>query len=140
MSRDNCIFHSIQFVILCQFHSNASPVLFTKLHWETIEWEKRRFFAYMAASAYQVIPKEVKSLIMIVIFLLLSSFIPSPFPSSVLAERLLYRYMILLWVVFCVMKSWVNVQKYESLLQFNTSWLASLRTWYILNLFWLQLF
>ena len=28
---------------------------------------------------------------------------------------------------------WVNGQKYENLLQFNTSWLASLRTWYILD-------
>ena len=38
----------------------------------------------------------------------------------------------MLWVVFCVML-WVNGQKYENLLQFNTSWLASLRTWYILD-------
>ena len=30
----------------------------------------------------------------------------------------------MLWVVFCVM--WKN----ETILQFNTSWLASLRTWY----------
>ena len=33
-------------------------------------------------------------------------------------------------MVFCVVTSWVNGQKYENFLQFNTSWLASLRTWY----------
>ena len=46
---------------ICQFYSNTSPVLFTKLHLETIEWEKRRFFVYMAASAYHVISKEIKN-------------------------------------------------------------------------------
>ena len=45
---------------ICQFYSNISPVVFTKLHQETIECEKRRSFAYMAASAYHVISKEVK--------------------------------------------------------------------------------
>ena len=35
----------------------------------------------------------------------------------------------LLWVVFFVIISWVNGQKYENLLQFSASWLASLRTW-----------
>ena len=65
-------------------------------------------------------------------FLLLSSSTPSSFPSEVLAEWPLQRYTILLWVVFCVM-IWVNSQKYENLFQFNTSWLASLRTWYILD-------
>ena len=34
--------------------------------------------------------------------------------------------------VFCVM-AWVNGEKYENLLPFNTSWLASLRTCYILD-------
>ena len=58
-------FTPLNFVTLCQFHSNTSPVLFTKFHWETIEWEKRRFFAYMAASAYHVTSKEVKNHIMI---------------------------------------------------------------------------
>ena len=62
--------------------------------------------------------------------LLLSSSTPSPFPSDVLAEWLLQRYIIFLWVVFCVMISWVNSRKYENLLQFQTSWLASLRMWY----------
>ena len=38
-------------------------------------------------------------------------------------------------LLFCVMKSWINDRKYENLLQFDTSWLASLRTWYILDLF-----
>ena len=66
---------------------------------------EKKIFAYMAASAYHVIPKEVKSHIMIVIFLLLSSFTPSPFPSDVLAERLLYEYITLLRVVFCVIES-----------------------------------
>ena len=41
-----------------------------------------------------------------------------------------FPYIILLWVIFCVMISWVNGRKYENLLQFNTGWLASLRTWY----------
>ena len=40
------------FFTLWQFQFITSPVLFTKLHEETIEWEKRRYFAYMAASAY----------------------------------------------------------------------------------------
>ena len=43
------------------------------------------------------------------------------------------RYKVLLWVLFCVMILWVNGRKYENLLQFNTSWLASLRTWYHLD-------
>ena len=62
-------------------------------------------------------------------FLLLSSSTTCPFLSEVLAESPLWRYIILLWVVFCVITSWVNCWKYENLLQFNTSWLASLRTW-----------
>ena len=33
------------------------------------------------------------------------------------------------------MISWVNGQKQENLLQFNTSWLASLRIWYYFRLF-----
>ena len=44
-------------------------------------------------------------------------------------------YIISLWVLCCVMISWVNGRKYENLLQFNTSWLASLRTWYYLKLY-----
>ena len=32
------------------------------------------------------------------------------------------------------MISWVNSQKYENLLQFNTSWLISLRSWYYFRL------
>ena len=31
------------------------------------------------------------------------------------------------------MISWLNGQKYENLLQFNTTWLASVRMWYILD-------
>ena len=46
-----------------------------------------------------------------------------PFPSNVLIEWPQKTY-ILLWLVFCVMS------KNETILQFNTSWLASLRTWY----------
>ena len=37
-------------------------------------------------------------------------------------------------MVFYVIISWVNIQKLENLLQFNTSWLASLRTWYYFEL------
>ena len=47
--------------------------------------------------------------------------------SDLLAEWPLC--IILPWVVFCVMIPWVNGPKYENLLQFNNSWLASLRTW-----------
>ena len=57
MSLDNGIFHPFKFGTLCQFHSSTSPVLFTKLLLETIEWEKRRFFANMAASAYDIVFK-----------------------------------------------------------------------------------
>ena len=41
----------------------------------------------------------------------------------------------LLGVVFCVMISWVNNWKYENILQFNTSWLVFLRTWYYFRLY-----
>ena len=67
-------------------------------------------------------------------FLLLSLSTPFPFSSDVLAEWPLQRYIILLWLVFCVIISWVNGRKYENLLQFNTNWLASLRTWYYFRL------
>ena len=66
-------------------------------------------------------------------FLLLFLSTPSTFPSDVLAERPLYRQIVLLWVVFCVMILWVNGEKHQNLLHFNTSWLASLRTWYHLD-------
>ena len=39
----------------------TSPVLFTKLHYENIEWEKIRVFACMVASAYHVISKKVEN-------------------------------------------------------------------------------
>ena len=42
--------------------------------------------------------------------------------------------IIFLWVVFCVMISWVNQRKYENILQFNTSWLTSVRAWYYFRL------
>ena len=45
---------------ICQFYSNTSPVLFTKLRLEIKEWEKINFFAYMAGSAYHVMSKELK--------------------------------------------------------------------------------
>ena len=54
-------FTPFNFVTLCQSCSITYPALFTKLHWETVEWEKRRFFAYMATSPYHVISKEVKN-------------------------------------------------------------------------------
>ena len=37
------------------------PVSFSKLHQETIEWEGKRFFAYLAALAYHVISTEVEN-------------------------------------------------------------------------------
>ena len=39
----------LNFVTFCQFYSITCPVLLTNLHEETIEQEKRIFFAYMAA-------------------------------------------------------------------------------------------
>ena len=68
------------------------------------------------------------------VFLLVFSSTHSPFLSDVLSKWPLSRYIILLWVVFCVLTSWVNGRKYENLLQFNTGWLASLRTWYYFRL------
>ena len=56
-----------------------------------------------------------------------------PFPSDVLAEWLLYKCIDK--VIFCVIVSLVNCRKYENLLQFNTSRLAFLRTWYYFRLF-----
>ena len=54
-----------------------------------------------------------------------------PLPQlTQVAEWPLYRCMILVWVVFCVMISWVNGQKSEKCFQFNSRWLGSLRTWY----------
>ena len=52
-----------------------------------------------------------------------------------LLNGLYKKYIILRWLVLCVMIPWVNDQKYDSLLQFNTSWLASLRTWYYFRLY-----
>ena len=46
---------------LCHYYSTISPVSFAKLHEETIEWEERLFFAYMAFSAYHVISTEVEN-------------------------------------------------------------------------------
>ena len=60
----NCImafFTPFNFSMLCQFYSVTSPVLFTKLHQETIEWGKGRFFACMAASAYYLMSTDVKN-------------------------------------------------------------------------------
>ena len=54
----NRIFHPIQ---ICQFYSITSPMLFAKLHYEIIQWEKTRFFVYIALSAYHVISKEAES-------------------------------------------------------------------------------
>ena len=54
-------FTPFNFLTVYQFCSTNSPVLFTKLHEETIEWEERRFFAYMAALVYQVISTEVEN-------------------------------------------------------------------------------
>ena len=57
-----------------------------------------------------------------------------PFPNCVHAEWSLQRYIILRWLVFCVMIPSVNGRKYDNLLQFNTSWLASLGMWYYFSL------
>ena len=38
-------FTPFNFVTLCQFFSITSPALFTKRHWETVEWEKGRFIS-----------------------------------------------------------------------------------------------
>ena len=54
-------FIQFNFVTLCQFYCTTSPVSFTKLHQETIEWEGKIFFAYMTASAYHVISTEVEN-------------------------------------------------------------------------------
>ena len=62
-------------------------------------------------------------------FFLLSLSTHSPFPSDVLAE-----WPLLLRGVFCVMISWLNRQKYENFMQFNTSWLSSLRTRYYFSI------
>ena len=59
---------------------------------------------------------------------------PFPFLLDVLAEWPLKRYIILRWLVLCVMIPCVNSQKYDNLLQFNTNWLASLGTWYYFRL------
>ena len=48
-------FTPFNFVTLFQYYSVTSPVLLSKLHQETTEWEAKRFFAYMAALAYHVI-------------------------------------------------------------------------------------
>ena len=55
-----------------------------------------------------------------------------PFPKG--RTCWMARYIILVWVAFCVMISWVNGPKCENLLQFNTSWLESPRTWYYFKL------
>ena len=67
-------------------------------------------------------------------FLLLPLSSPFPFLLDVLAEWPLKKYIILRWLVFCVMVLCVNGQKYDNLLQFNTHWLASLGTWYYFSL------
>ena len=56
----NAIFHPIQLCHTLSILLYHSPVLFPKLHQETTEWEKRRFFAYKAASAYHAISKDIK--------------------------------------------------------------------------------
>ena len=39
-----------------------------------------------------------------------------------------------LFRLLAFLSSWVNSQKYENLLQFDTSWLASLKTWHYFRL------
>ena len=72
-------FTPFNFVTLCQLYCTTSAVSFSKLHQETIEWEGKRFFAYMAASAYHVISTEVENHIFKPIeFLDTSAFINNP--------------------------------------------------------------
>ena len=72
-------FTPFNFETLYQFYSTTSPVSFSKLHQETIEWEGKRFFAYMAASVYHVISTEVENHIFKPIeFLDTSAFINNP--------------------------------------------------------------
>ena len=54
-------FTPFNFVTLCQFYCTTSPVSFTKVPQETIEREGKRFFPYMAASAYHIILTEVEN-------------------------------------------------------------------------------
>ena len=54
-------FNPFNFVTLCQFYSTTFPVSFSKLHQETLEWEGKRFFAYMATLAYHVTSTEVEN-------------------------------------------------------------------------------
>ena len=51
-----------------------------------------------------------------------------------LYKWLLWRCVILTWVVFCVMTLWVNGRKCENLMRLGNSYLASLRTWYYFRL------
>ena len=67
-------------------------------------------------------------------FMLLSLSSLSLFPIDVLAECCLQRYIILQWLVFCVMIPWVNGRKNDNLFQFNTSWLTYLGMWYYFRL------
>ena len=68
-------------------------------------------------------------------FLLLSSSTPSSSQVTYLLNGpYIKRYSVLLWVLFCVMVSWVKGQKHENVFQFNTSWLASLKMQYYFRL------
>ena len=68
--------HSTCHILLILLY--LSPVLFTKLHLETIEWEEKDFL-HMAASAYHVISTEVENHIFKPIeFLDTSAFINNP--------------------------------------------------------------
>ena len=53
-------FTSFNFVTLRQLYFIIFPALLTKLHQETIQWETRRFFAYMSPSLYHVRSTEVE--------------------------------------------------------------------------------
>ena len=54
-------FAPFNFVTLFQFYSTNFLVSFSKLHQEPIQWEGKRFFAYMAALAYYVISTAVEN-------------------------------------------------------------------------------
>ena len=52
-------FTPFNFLTLYQFYSTTSTVSLSKFRQETIESERKRFFAYMAALAYHIISTEV---------------------------------------------------------------------------------
>ena len=96
-------FIQFNFVTLCQFYCTTSPVSFTKLHQEIIEWEGKGFMRKPEGKIE--LQKKVHRGIYVrditfvtarypfYAFLLLSSSIPFPFPNHALAQCLLDTYI-----------------------------------------------